>query len=93
MTRRLSIAALLALILGVTTGLLLAGCDKDEATCRPEVPAGRIEGRVRFGGLPVSAEIVATRIPEGSHARIGVPDQNRMPRASTRWTCRRDATR
>jgi hypothetical protein len=65
MIRRHSIAALLALILGVTTGLLLAGCDKDEATCRPEVPAGRIEGHVRCGGLPTSAQIVATRIPEG----------------------------
>ncbi len=66
MTQRLSIVALLILFLGVTMGLLLAGCDEDEAVCRPEVPAGRIEGYVRSGGLSTSGEIRATRIPEGA---------------------------
>jgi len=46
--------------------LLLAcgGCDDPVDLCGPQVPAGRIQGQVRTGGLPIDAEILATRIVE-----------------------------
>ncbi len=56
----------LVLITSAIPALLLSGCNRDDGVCRPEVPAGRIEGRVQCGGLPVSAEIVATRVPDAT---------------------------
>jgi hypothetical protein len=61
--RRLTCTSLL-----LSTGLLIAlacgGCD-DNDVCSPQVPAGRIQGYVRVGGLPVDAIINAIPIVDG----------------------------
>jgi hypothetical protein len=61
-----------ALIRGVVAGCLGAavvstttGCGRDETICEPEVPAGRILGHVRTGGLPFVATVSAVRLVDG----------------------------
>ncbi|MCK4303495.1 MAG: hypothetical protein KAY24_04590 [Candidatus Eisenbacteria sp.] len=60
---RRNVTLLLLLLLSFL--LLAGGCDDDDSRlCRPEVPAGRIEGFVRTGGCPIHGAVRATRIPE-----------------------------
>ncbi len=46
----------------------LAGCDRDSDVCGPEVPAGRLLGHVRTGGLAVTATVAAYRVVDGAPA-------------------------
>ncbi len=64
--RGLILQALCGLILILT---LVTGCD-DDNICNPIVPAGRIEGQVSTGGLPVAGTIAAQAVdlPPGREA-------------------------
>lgn len=48
---------------------MCGGCDDSVNVCSPEIPAGRIQGRVKTGGVPVSGEVIATRFDERSDIR------------------------
>jgi hypothetical protein len=58
-------ACLLAAGLAAATLGPLTGCDRDADVCGPEVPAGRLLGHVRTGGLAVTATIAAYRVVDG----------------------------
>ncbi len=66
MIRRLPMAWFI-LSLGAMPAVLLQGCNSDESVCRPEVPAGRIEGVVQCGGLAFAAEVRAARIRDATY--------------------------
>ncbi len=56
-----------------------AGCNDADETCRPAVPAGRIQGYVRTGGLAIYAVVSATGIVDGVASRYPfkvVPDEH-----------------
>ncbi len=63
---RTRLARLLAAGFLVATLVPLAGCDRDGGACGPEVPAGRILGHVRTGGLSVTATVAAYRVAAGA---------------------------
>ena len=65
-------------LLLVLSGLLVFwGCDDNLNVCDPPIPAGRIQGRVKTGDVPYTAEIQVTRFDEngGRDTRFSVePD-------------------
>ncbi|MBC8425749.1 hypothetical protein H8E07_16665 [bacterium] len=65
---RIGLTALPLLLLAAAVLVFLGGCDDPTAPCEPEVPAGRILGYVRTGGLPMEAVISAERIIVGTEA-------------------------
>lgn len=65
-------------LLGAALLLAPTGCDDADEICRPAVPAGRIQGYVRTGGLAIDAVVAATRIVDGVASRYplrAVPDE------------------
>jgi hypothetical protein len=64
--RRLYAAVPVFLLQGMILLLACGGCDDPVDLCGPQVSAGRIQGQVRTGGLPIDAEIAATRIVENT---------------------------
>jgi hypothetical protein len=48
--------------------LAVGACDDTPDPCRPEVPAGRIQGRVTPDGIPIDGEIIARRAADGRTA-------------------------
>jgi len=65
--RILSMSAALFPLLLLAFVLAFVSCDKDDPACRPEVPAGRIYGQIRSGGIPMQGVVQAKRLPEGNH--------------------------
>lgn len=62
------------LVVGAALALLaLGGCGNDETACGPEVPAGRLLGHVRAGGLPITATLSAYRVVDGVVSAYGFP--------------------
>jgi len=53
---------------GLAYLLSLTGCSDPTTPCHIPIPGGRIEGRVRDGGLPFEAVIAATPIVDGAEA-------------------------
>lgn len=62
--RRALYLAFLPLFAGILGVLSIPGCSDDEAACRPEVPAGRFQGRVRTGGASIAAVVSAAKVSE-----------------------------
>ncbi len=64
-----SLAGALFLLWGAATLVVWSGCDDPVDLCEPQLPTGRVQGRVLSGGLTVEAHVTAYQVDDDYRTR------------------------